>query len=317
MNIEALLQSCWFYVLGVKSPHIKLDFFSAGGDDLLFEALINQIIKTFNLHSKKDDLYNCKNIYEQKKLLEELFNESNESIIVKLKDGSQNHAVIFVHPIGGTLFSFMKLVELINEDVSIYGIEDCLLHFDYRQYQSIEEQAAYYIRESLHLFETFDAVILAGYSSGGTIACEMTRQLTSTDITVKHLVMFDSWSVMPFGIEFRNNFKAIIKRQYDKIKPEYYFKSKQQLDYWHESIWNRMCLVLKYILKPSPVRASLFVPKEETPEYKVEHSAIDSWHSYFPSLQIKYVAGNHENLLEQVDISPIGNHFNALIKAKN
>lgn len=312
IEIEKCCRNLWLEILGTDRSNLHDNFFALGGDELLFHGLIKKIGDWLKLDCSDCGVDNFSTLYQQISFIDNKVNIPSNSIIVKLKDGDEAIPLVFIHAIGGTLFSFMRLINKIETTSIIYGIQDCILFNDQRQYTSLEEQASFYTSELLKVLNAKN-ILIGGYSSGGSIACEMSYQLQKRGIKVRHLFMFDSWAKMPFGLDFRNNFKNIILRQFDKIKPHLFFRSQMEIDVWLETMWNRMRLVFTYQPKIIGVNATLFVPKVPVAEYKVGSESIARWSDFLTNLKICFVEGTHENLLDDVDISPLINRFNEII----
>lgn len=315
ISLENQIIDIWKILLDAENIELNTNFFSLGGDDLLFACLKNEIQKKFNVDTH-DLTTELATVYQQVLYIKKCLNISSNQLIIKLQNGQTNPALVFIHPIGGTLFSFMPLIKKLAIDNAIYGIQDCLLTGDMRHFNSLSEQATLYVTELKKLLSN-EKLILAGYSSGGSIASEMAHQLTADGIEVQHLIMFDSWAHMPFGIEFRNKFKSIILRQFDKIKPYHFFDTQQKIDYWLNVLWNRMRLLFTYSPKKIAVDTTLFAPIEPVPEYTVDKSAINDWAKFVRNLNVHYVSGNHENMLDEVDVTPISEKFHRILQHNN
>jgi thioesterase domain-containing protein len=299
---ERELKKIWQHLLNVKSIALDDDFYQLGGDALLVKALAVSVLKHFKLNWL-EELNAIPSIFcEQLSLVSKNSSESIVSTLVpQSKKGSQ--PLVFIHPIGGTLFSFTPLLKHLSYPGKILGIYDPLMKGDYRKFDSLERQAEYYVEQLLPFLS--QSCFLAGYSSGGTLACEMSRLLNAAGVSVSHLFLFDSWACMPFGVGFRDNFKSIIERQIDTLRP-YEFIEEDKVPHWYKVLWNRMRLVMRY--KPSVMKeisASVYIPEEPVPEYTVPEQAYSNWKKSFKLCEFISVKGCHENMLDGVDIQPI------------
>ena len=315
INVEQILNKLkhfWQAILRTPQVGIHDSFYKLGGDTLLMAALKQELCNEYELNEQQFFDTPMTTLYDQLSTLQKLLNVKAPSIISTMREGKRDLSLVLVHPIGGTLFAFMRLIRQLLGEQQILGIHDPIIKKDYRLFSTIEAQAQFYTDALMpHIGKE---VMIAGYSSGGTVGCEMTKALQNRGVTIKHLILFDSWAKMPFGLDFRDNFKSIIARQIDQIRP-YEFLDQHQIAYWHDVLWNRMRLVFAYKPTKILVDASVFAPQESVSEYKVDSAAYEGWSSVFNHVNLMTVAGNHENMLDGNDVSPIAHHMNSLLGA--
>lgn len=313
-EIEKITVKFWYDLLSNDQVNLHTDFFVAGGDDLLFKSLLLKIKKKFNMDISDLNRDNFSTLYQQIATLKKHFNISSSSCVLTIQKGSkENPILIFVHPIGGSLFPFMPLIKKLNIENTIYGIQDSMLLGDMRCYNSLSDQANFYVSELPK--EVYQKkIILLGYSSGGSIANLMAQQLISLGSEIQHLVLFDSWTKMPQGLSIRDKFKAIILRQFDKIKPYEFFETQQQVDLWLDVLWNRMRLVFKYQPVELPVDATIFIPKEAIIDYTVDKESIEGWAQLLRLSEVCSVPGNHENMLDEIHVADISQKIHSILQ---
>ncbi len=314
MTIEKKLIDIWRSLLAIEHISIYDNFFDIGGDQLLFMALTNRIQTIFGLDSAIFIDNKFKSISEQANFIKRLQRHSHQSMLVNLRPGCNNHPMIFIHPVGGTLFGYMPLINKLITENNIWGIQENFLFGDFNTYDSLEEQASFYIFKLKKILNC-KSIILAGHSMGGSIAFEMCRQLISDKYNVKHLIIFDSWAKMPFDVTFRNRFKEFILRQFDKIKPDHFLDMQENLDTWLITMWKRMELLLRYKPVKIPVNATLFLPGEIITEYQTDTPYDNGWSEFVNQLQCYKVLGNHETMLTEQNVEPVSNHFNTYLSS--
>ncbi|WP_342227338.1 HAD-IIIC family phosphatase [Rickettsiella endosymbiont of Rhagonycha lignosa] len=129
-------------------------------------------------------------------LIKKLHNETKKSSLRLLKDGDSNlPSIIFIHPAGGGLSCFDKLIEQVKFDNICYGIEDPLLDSNQLKLLTMKQMAKNYL--SIINNQIQGPFILAGYSFGGMLALEMAAQYESISEN-DHLLevfLFDTWVV--------------------------------------------------------------------------------------------------------------------------
>lgn len=309
-SVEKQLRIYWRQFLYLDNFGIHDSFFELGGDELLFEGLLYKLQQNFGLNISHLNRANFSTLYQQESFINKHLNILPNSIVIPLQKGKENinhPTIVTIHPVGGSLFSFMPLITKMQSNNKIYGIQDVILTGDKRQFQSTTEQANFYITELKKEITPGTKIILMGYSSGGVIANEMAYQLfQQEEIEIQHVVLFDSWTRTPSSISFRDNIPSIIKRNFDKLKPFSFFQTQEEIDYWlYDVIWNRMKAVFLHKPKPMNVNTTIFVPIESVPEYSVDKEMVEDWAQLVRHLDIHYVKGNHENMLEGPDLTSI------------
>lgn len=316
-SVVKKLRKYWQELLNIEDADIHDNFFSLGGDALLFKALVHKVKQDFNININDLSTTNFSTLYQQESVIKKCLNILPQSIVISLQEGKEKAdepIVVIIHPIGGSLFSFMSLITKMHSSNKIYGIQDCVLTGDMRRFDSLAEQVSFYIAE-LQKFIKGKRIILMGYSAGGSLANEMAYQLSQQgDVEVQHLVLFDSWTRMPAGTNFRDNFISIIVREFDKIRPYSFFNTQEQIDYWLEVLWSRMRSVFMHRPKQVEVNTTLFVPIESVPEYIVDKEMTEGWSQFVKHLDIHYVKGNHENMLDEFDLTPIIKELRPIFK---
>ena len=235
--------------------------------------------------------------------------EKGNDTLVTLREDTGSTPLIFVHPIGGTLFTYKALAARLTTHNPIYGIQDHFLDDKFRRYESLSEQAEYYIRT---IFEklNIDTMVLAGHSSGGSLAFEMARQCVNYGVKVKQVLMFDTWVKPPFDHNFKLYFQKIILRQVDKLEATNYISNERVKSQWLELLWQRMDLLFSYIPEPVPISAVLFAASETVAEYTVNEGVNYDWGKFVKELTIVPVAGNHETMLDIQNIEQLSNKVN-------
>lgn len=207
--------------------NVKANIFEYGCDSIVAMEIINQINKTFSkefiqrlkLEFEKDtknkfnnnfvndlnekvfhtkDLYQNPTIDELEDLLtKKLLNNTKRSSLRILKNGNSNlPPVIFIHPAGGGLSCFSKLIDHIEFDNVCYGIEDPLLECNQLKLLTMENMAENYL--TIINTEINGPFILVGYSFGGMLALEIAALHESTSENPYHLkgcILIDTWVV--------------------------------------------------------------------------------------------------------------------------
>ena len=296
-DTEKALTQAWTGFLGKTKIAATDDFFALGGNQLLFTALIKNLEKRFDIALSEITSQKIGIFYKQLEILNKKIGVLKRHSLITIRDGSTKNPIVFIHAIGGTLFSYIPLIQKLKTERAILGIQDGALSGKIQYYDSLEDQASFYIKQIKEEVD-FDSITLAGHSAGGTIAFEMMHQLLKENLRVDHLIMLDSWSLVPFDITFRDNFKKIILRQMDRIKLHHFFNTQKEIDNWLDILWQRMTLLLKY--RPTVAvngRATLFISPKVVEEYTVNIFKNQDWGNYIRHLTTHEMEGTHEDIL--------------------
>ena len=233
--------------------------------------------------------------------------------LVQLQEGKDNEPIIFVHPIGGTLFIYKPLIARLITQHPIYGIQDNFLEGQFRHYGTLTEQAQYYIQKIFDRLSV-SAISFAGLSSGGSLAFEMARQCLEYGVQVKQVLMFDTWVKTPFDEGFKLCFQKIILRQIEKLNMLHLLDDQNLRSQWLELLWERMGLLFTYNPRSAAVPATLFTALEGVPEYTVDERVNYAWGQFVSSFNIIPVAGNHETMLDLKYIEELSAKVNECLK---
>ena len=112
--------------------------------------------------------------------------------LVTLQAGGVGPAFFCVHAVGGGVLSYFDLARCLRAaGHPVYGLQARGLDGEQAPSSNIEGMAAHYIQEVRKVQPT-GPYHLGGWSLGGVIAFEMSRQLLAQDETVPLLALFDS-----------------------------------------------------------------------------------------------------------------------------
>jgi thioesterase domain-containing protein len=106
--------------------------------------------------------------------------------------GGTKPPLIYVHPVGGSIFSYLNLVQYLDSDQPLYALQAAGLDEEQSAPQTIEAMAAGYVAE---IRETVPGpYYLGGWSFGGVVAFEMAQQLEAAGEEVVLLTLIDSYA---------------------------------------------------------------------------------------------------------------------------
>lgn len=118
--------------------------------------------------------------------------QSSDPVLFPLRLGSDPQKTLFLmHPIGGGVSCYTLLTRYLLPDWSIYGVRAVGLEGEALPINNLEQMAALYL-QTICKQQPSGSYYLGGWSMGGTIAYEMTRQAIQQGKTVSGLILVDS-----------------------------------------------------------------------------------------------------------------------------
>ncbi len=190
-EIELKLTQIWQQVLGVKSIGIQDNFFDLGGHSLLAVYLFDEIEKVWNQTLPLATLFQSPTIETLANILRQEGYTPTWSSLVLIQAGIAPKPPLFcIHPVGGNILEYYPLVNYLDRDRSIYGLQSQGLDGLKSPLERVEDMANQYIQEMLTV-EPEGPYLLLGYSFGGAIAFEIAQQLQAGGKQVAFLGLLD------------------------------------------------------------------------------------------------------------------------------
>lgn len=185
------LSAIWTRVLQVSPILPDTNFFDAGGDSLMAAGLMLEIERETGHAIPFTAIYDAPSVKELAALLEE-WHAPVFSPLVRLKQGNGAPPFFIIHGIGGTVMELSRLGKLIDYQGAVYGIQARGVDGTEPPINSIPEMAARYL-DAIRVEQSSGPYFLSGYSFGGLVALEMSRQLQEAGEKTGLLVLIDAY----------------------------------------------------------------------------------------------------------------------------
>ena len=187
-EIEQALIDIWRDTLGIDEIGVMDNFFQLGGHSLNALHVIHAIEQRWHIALDVIRLFETPTVLELAQEIQKLSQsysarEYLSSCLVTLSKSGQNPPLFLIHPVGGTVFCYIPLVESLSINHPIIGIQDPGITDPELVFRSLTEMAAYYI-QLIKSKQPSGPYYLAGASLGGTLAAEMAHQLVTQGDTV-------------------------------------------------------------------------------------------------------------------------------------
>jgi thioesterase domain-containing protein/acyl carrier protein len=213
---EEIISRIWSAVLGIENLDTNADFFELGGHSLLAVKVMASIEKETGKRLPLAVLFDNPNI---KKLAKKLVSDeqSKWEVLVPIKTSGTKDPVFLIHGGGLNVILFKSISKYLDAEQPVYGLQALGLNHPTQLLYTLEEIAALYISEIMSVHPD-GPYCLAGYSLGGFIAFEISRQLLEMGKTVKFLGILDTYAG---NKDISDNISAKlskkVKRQFNKI----------------------------------------------------------------------------------------------------
>jgi pyochelin synthetase len=200
-ELETRLARIWEEVLDVQPVGASDDFFELGGDSMLAVRMMVRVQQLTGRQLPLATLMRGATLEHLAALLRHDAAPAAWSSLVPIRETRTDRPACFlVHPIGGNVLCYQALAQRLGFDRSVYGLQAPGLDGREPPCTSIEELARRYIDE-IRGVQGDGPYLLAGWSMGGIIACEMARQLRQDDADVGLVAVLDSRAPGTFADE--------------------------------------------------------------------------------------------------------------------
>jgi len=188
-RLELELAQIWSEVLQVHPIGVQDNFFALGGHSLLGVSLMTKIRQAFGRSLPLATLFQEGTIEQQAVLLRQ-DNPIQWSPLIPLRATGNQPPLFCLHPGGGSAFVYIQLIQHLNADRPVYGIDARGFEGGQTPHDRVETMAAYYI-EALKALQPQGPYHFVGWCFGGLVAFEIARQLHRREQPVAFLCLLD------------------------------------------------------------------------------------------------------------------------------
>ncbi|MGQ7947204.1 non-ribosomal peptide synthetase [Flavobacterium sp. WC2509] len=187
---EKLVATIWKESLGIENIDIFSDFFEMGGHSVKAVKVMIEIEKHTGKRIPLSTLFKYSTVEKFAKLLN-ADSEILSDCLVPLKPNGTKPPLFIIHGAGLNVLNFINLSKHFDKDQPVYALQGTAKQYN-QWYESIEAMAAHYI-EAIVKINPNGPYALAGFSFGGIVAFEMTRQLKNQGKKVSLTALLDSY----------------------------------------------------------------------------------------------------------------------------
>jgi thioesterase domain-containing protein len=193
--LEEALCAIMGALVGRAGVGVHEDFFSIGGHSLLAVSLVSAIETRLGRRLPLAALYANRTVEQLARLLapapsETLGHHGESGCLVSLRRSGHRPPLFLVHPVGGTVLCYDALTRRLTEEQPVYALQAAAFVGETSP-SSVEEMATRYLIE-IRRAQPAGPYRLGGWSMGGMVAWEMSRQLAAAGESVERLVLLDT-----------------------------------------------------------------------------------------------------------------------------
>ncbi|HVR06849.1 MAG TPA: beta-ketoacyl synthase N-terminal-like domain-containing protein [Thermoanaerobaculia bacterium] len=187
---ERAIADLWREVLGVAGAGADDDFFDLGGHSVLALHLASTFEERFGKPLPLAALSGRVTVRSLAGLLPQAA-PRRAKLRVTIEPAGTRLPFWCVHPIGGTTLSYRRLARLLRADRPFIAVQAAGLDGEEAPCGDVEAMAARYLDEVV-AGQPQGPYVLGGWSFGGMVAFEMSRQLLARGARVSRLVLIDT-----------------------------------------------------------------------------------------------------------------------------
>ncbi|MFJ2576629.1 amino acid adenylation domain-containing protein [Kitasatospora aureofaciens] len=189
---EEILCGLFREVLGIERVGVHDSFFDLGGDSIMSMSLVNRIRSAFGVKLSIRTVLAAPNVAELAGRLGGDAEQDSLEVLLPLREYGSRSPLFCVHPAGGLSWSYSALLQHIDAERPIHGLQCRGLSGGQPLPDTIAEMAADYV-EQIRKVQPSGPYHLLGWSLGGTVIHEMAVQLRAAGERVALLANLDEF----------------------------------------------------------------------------------------------------------------------------
>lgn len=196
--VELYLHQLWCKLFKTEQISVEDDFFELGGHSLLAVQLVANLKKEFDIEFPLASLITYPTIQKLAELVNSRKVEHLWNVMVPIRKTGSLAPIFLIHGAGLNVLMFQSLARYLNPDRPIYALQAKRIEGGQCQNCTIPSLAADYLQEIKQIQPTGPYHLL-GYSIGGFIVFEMTKQLEANQEEVAFAGLIDSAAAFAKG----------------------------------------------------------------------------------------------------------------------
>jgi amino acid adenylation domain-containing protein len=183
----------WERLLGVKPIGIRDDFFALGGHSLAAARIVVKIESELSVNVPVATFLSARTVEALAQVIEGEVQGQRSGVIIPFRETGTRPPLFVVAGVGGHVFIFRELAELLGDDQPVYGLQGIGLDGKEPPLSRMEDIAGRYIQEILSI-QPAGPYFIGGWSMGGVIAYEIARHLLAQGRELGRLIIIDAYA---------------------------------------------------------------------------------------------------------------------------
>jgi amino acid adenylation domain-containing protein len=189
--LEEQVLAVWRTVLDVPSLGVTDNFFDVGGNSFLIIRMMTEIERVTRQRLPISAAFEHGTVAEMATVLRERLDKREVPSLVTMRRGGTKTPLFFVHPVGGNVLCYGRLVRELGRERPMFGLQARGAEGTSPPCDSIAKMATAYVDEMLAAHPRRPFALL-GWSFGGGVAFEMAAVLRSRGASVGFVVLLDA-----------------------------------------------------------------------------------------------------------------------------
>jgi amino acid adenylation domain-containing protein len=234
--LESKLVEIWKRVLGVSSIGLDDNFFELGGHSLKAIRMFAEIEDTFGKNIPLATLFEAGTVEKLAQLLRQEGWEAPESSLVPIQPNGARPPFFCIHAKGGNVLFYKDLARHLGPDQPLYGLQARRLAGRQVGHDSVEEMAAFYIKE-IKTLQAKGPYYIGGASFGGLAAFEIAKQLQRQNDEIALVALLDTGTpdypqALPTTTKLRSKTYTLVRRFQHHRDSLTLLNSSERIDYF-------------------------------------------------------------------------------------
>ncbi len=312
---EKLILNIFNKVLSSNNIQLNDNFFELGGNSISAIQILSSLQDCFSISLSMHNILSMPtpsqlaNAIIHKKFQYIDSYEHIPSPIVGLQLKGEKPPLFLIHPVGGTIFWFVKLANLMGKDRPIYAIQDPALVSGSAHFSTFEAMATFYLKEIKNI-QSSGPYYIAGASFGANMAFEIAQQLIAEGKSVAFVGLLDGWALYPDIVSTHKFLKKEMKAQYDDIKKKMPDINMKNIKPIIDIAWHRSHLLASYQPEIINCPLTLFKAEQTLNIFSNIESSHNHWLNKTPHLDVINVPGDHETMFFHPNVEFLAHHIN-------
>lgn len=325
-DTEKRVAKVWGDALGIDGITRETNFFEVGGTSLTALDIFVRLEKALSVDLPLSSLYQAPTVRALSRYIDDVRAKRNQvaaearspdrwATLVPMREHGRRTPVLLVHAVGGNVLNYRPLLDFVEPDRPVWGIQSPALDGSSNIASSIEAMAREYVNAVMDQL-TPTSVILAGGSMGGAIALQMAQEFRLQNVAVKLVVMFDTFapSLVSRAMNEEYRFQGLTHlgkaawrslsartRFYSKSLAVHFYRKTGQtipqdlrpfnIEYFNKRLYQNFC--------PKPYPGPVLLIRKPVEAEGVYSDAFLGWGDLLGDLRSDFVNGDHEQMIEQ------------------